>query len=330
MKLTHKQIDDYLKEITGRATASKETYRKALRIFISTELDINNESLKEFDTWLETTTYERSGKRHYARSTRHLYVSVLYKFLAWLEATNKPRGFNLSVAKSKLDTVRAKSRRSDYNPRRADTRVPSIITYFEAIELPDKNTPNGPRRRLEILRNRAIAHALLSTGARVSELTAITRNQIANGGVKEVEITGKGGRKRIIFFSDECRAAIRAYCSERKDKYPSLFISHRKGLGQALSRHSVLNIVKHAAAQIGLSENTSPHSFRHWVATDMLNNSVPLEVVQDFLGHADISTTRRVYAHTHKSTLRQHVHQYHERKRKQVHINQMRKEGSEE
>ena len=81
---------------------------------------------------------------------------------------------------------------------------------------------------------------------------------------------------------------------------PSGARKKRKRIG----RGTVWLVVKNAAAALGLHKSTSPHSFRHFRATQLLNEGMPLESVQAYLGHQDISTTRKVYAHTKTAVLR--------------------------
>ena len=69
-------------------------------------------------------------------------------------------------------------------------------------------------------------------------------------------------------------------------------------------------MVKAAARALDLYETTSPHSFRHYRATQLLNEGMPLESVQAYLGHQDIATTRKVYAHTHTAVLRDQFDTY--------------------
>ena len=69
-------------------------------------------------------------------------------------------------------------------------------------------------------------------------------------------------------------------------------------------------IVKNAAKALGLHQATSPHSFRHYRATQLLNEGMPLESVQAYLGHVSIETTRIVYAHTHTAVLEDQLETY--------------------
>ena len=107
-----------------------------------------------------------------------------------------------------------------------------------------------------------------------------------------------------MYFTGEAQAAIRVYLAERDDSYAGLFISHGRDKGARLSRTGLWRVVKQAARALDM-KGVSPHTFRHWRATQMLNDDVPLEIVQELLGHSDIGTTRKVYAKSRRAKVKQ-------------------------
>jgi integrase/recombinase XerD len=151
-----------------------------------------------------------------------------------------------------------------------------------------------------------IVHTIYASAGRVSEVASLTRASVQDGGVREVLITGKRSKKRLIFLTKEAQRAIREYTRARgADGYPGLFISHGRNYGSSLSRQSIWRIVKNAVKALGLYQGISPHDFRHYRATQLLNDGARLEDVQAILGHAHIGTTRDVYARTDRRTLRE-------------------------
>ena len=130
-----------------------------------------------------------------------------------------------------------------------------------------------------------------------------------NGRPDYVQIIGKGQRTRSVHFSEHAQGAIRAYLSERTDSNPALFVAHsRRAKGTRLSARSVEAIVKTAVNALDLARSLSPHDFQYYQATKMLWQGVPIEVAQELLGHANISTTRGVYAPTiGEDMLRRHL-----------------------
>jgi integrase/recombinase XerD len=96
---------------------------------------------------------------------------------------------------------------------------------------------------------------------------------------------------------DYALKAIVVYLAERRDANPALFVAHSRNARNArLTITSVHNIVKKAVEALRLEESLSAHDFRHYRATQLLRAGMPLEVVQEYLGHADITTTRNIYA----------------------------------
>ena len=168
------------------------------------------------------------------------------------------------------------------------------------------------RQKIAILRNRAILHVLFDTGLRVSELTGLTRDEIDRA-LKTVplpedvaiEVTGKGGRRRTVWITQDSLRSIQAYLDARNDPSNVLFTGSKKGV--PITRQMVWKIVKDGAKAAGVGDFTGPHAFRHWLARQLFNdedNPVPIEDVQALLGHASPNTTRTIYApHSSKSRL---------------------------
>jgi len=112
-------------------------------------------------------------------------------------------------------------------------------------------------------------------------------------------VLGKGDKERMVFFSDEARAAIMDYLPQRAAKikaaHPTdvLFVS---GKGRPISVSGVRWIITQYALVSGLGKNIHPHSLRHSFATHLVNAGCDVRIVQEMLGHANLSTTQR-YAH---------------------------------
>ena len=258
---------------------------------------IRDDVLEEFYAWLID--------RYRSQQTRRTYLSAIRRFLVWLDAKGLlSQEFQLSKAQHRLQAAQGNRKRIPYQHRRVDPELPRVVTYYDELPLPEGDGRRCRLERLKILRARAIVHTLYASGGRVSEVTSLTREMVLDGRLDEVHLIGKGGQPRVILLTREAMRAIQAYVAERADDYPALFISHGRGHGRALGRGTVWAVVKNAAETLGLHESTSPHSFRHFRATQLLNEGMPLESVQAYLGHQDISTTRKVYAHTQTSVLR--------------------------
>jgi site-specific recombinase XerD len=258
---------------------------------------LQDDILEEFYQWL-TAQYK-------SQQTIRTYLSAVRRFLTWLDAKDLlAPNFQLGKAQSRLMAAQGKKARVPYKHRRVDPELPRVVTYYDKLPLPQGDDPQSQLERLKILRARAIVHTLYASGGRASEVASLTREMVLDGRLDEVHLIGKGGQPRLILLTPEAMRTIQAYIAARADNYPGLFISHGRARGQSLGRKTIWMVVKKAAEAVGLYKSTSPHSFRHFRATQLLNEGMPLESVQAYLGHQDISTTRKVYAHTKTAVLR--------------------------
>lgn len=186
-----------------------------------------------------------------------------------------------------------------------DTLSPQEVERL--LKAPSLSTPLG-------LRDHAILETLYATGLRVSELCALTLDSIhlENGFVRCV---GKGNKERIVPLGRAAAAAIRTYLEESrplllKDRTRrDLFVTQR---GAAFSRQGLWKLIKGCARQAGLAKNVTPHTLRHSFASHLLSNGAPLRLIQEMLGHADISTTQ-VYTHVDSARLQSIHARYHPR-----------------
>lgn len=160
------------------------------------------------------------------------------------------------------------------------------------------------------LRDRAIFEFLYSTGCRVAELTGLelSRVDLIEGTAK---VLGKGSKERVVFLAEPARRAVEAYLPQRlalrtrrgkglKTAREPLFVNSR---GEALTERGVEYIIDTYAAKAGINKRISPHAFRHSFATHLVQRGADIRVVQELLGHANVSTTQ-IYAHVDMERLR--------------------------
>jgi site-specific recombinase XerD len=191
------------------------------------------------------------------------------------------------------------------------TRQIEIIEYEDLERL--LKAPDGSD--LRSLRDKAILETLFSTGLRISELCGLNRYFDIDRG--EISVRGKGGKLRLVFFSERAKKAIKNYLNKRFDAEEALFISLTKGslkiIGRIIPR-AIQRIVDFYSRKAGIPEKVHPHTLRHLFATDLLVGGADLRSVQELLGHSNISTTQ-IYTHLTNKQLRE-VHQvFHGRRR---------------
>ncbi|MBU0707049.1 tyrosine-type recombinase/integrase [Patescibacteria group bacterium] len=171
----------------------------------------------------------------------------------------------------------------NFNKNRA---LPSFLSQDEVMLL--INAPDTSS--LEGLRNKMIFELLYSGGLRVSELINLKLTDIDfNEG--QVKVLGKGNKERYIPMPERTLDLIQAYISRKSD-------GSNGGNGRLINLTVVriFQLIKEYAQKIGLTKHISPHTIRHTFATHLLDNGADLRVVQELLGHANISTTQ-IYTH---------------------------------
>lgn len=299
----------YAEEFTaglGGSPRTAETYHQALSRLAECLCETDYAGLRSADPPYPAERLEddllvvfhewMGGARQYRPRTVAVYLAAARRFLIWLDAHDRlPPACSVTRAQNRLRAVKARTRRPSEVAHPVDPGLPGVVTYYDSTPLPARGSRNR-LQRLRLLRNRAIVHTLYASAGRVSEVASLTRSQVLDGRLDEVLIRGKGGRDRVILLTPEAQAAVAAYCAERTDSYPGLFISHGRNKGKALGRWALWKVVKDAARALGLFQGTSPHDFRHYRARQLLHEGMDLDVLQVYLGHVDIGTTRRIYA----------------------------------
>lgn len=138
------------------------------------------------------------------------------------------------------------------------------------------------------IRDIALIDFLYITGVRVSELCALNINDI-NFDKQEAVVFGKGAKERVIYFDSRTKIHLQSYLKSRTDNNNSLFVCNKEPYDR-LSKNGVEYIVKEIGDRAGV-EKCHPHRFRRTLATRMIDRGVPIEQVQQILGHTKIETT---------------------------------------
>lgn len=303
-------IDEYLRHLADKPRTQR-TYRIGLarfqdfllqrkvrsaarRKYETTALlrlgDLDESVLIEFNDWLSK----------YSKFTRNTYLAAVIMFLSYAIFRDWLPTFSLERAKAQFKHLR--NDRKSYPVPRIDAALPRIVEYWDRQPLPDGDGEKARRQRLAVLRARAFVHLLYASAARLEELRMLDSKDIGKGRRSEAIIQGKGDKERFIFITPDAKAALRTYLDARNDPYEPVFISHHKDYGARVNASVLRRIVYQAAHALGI--DVSPHDFRHYRASQMLQQGAPLEAIQDILGHSDIGTTRRVYAHYSKPSIR--------------------------
>ena len=312
-------VRDFLDTLAGKSPKTQRTYASGLARF---QEFLDEEGLPPAvvpTDALPATVLERFYGwlvRGYGRDRRATVATYLAGARALVAFLDRRRLLGPETSSEQMGAhLREVIGTAPYKTPRVDRALPLVVLEAEQLPLP----PSGPkheRPRLELLRDRAILHALFATGIRREEASRLNREDVDDGHSPQALITGKGDKERVVFFTDEALAAIRAYLDARSDRYAPLFLRHDRKRGRPkasgdnfrLSPLGIWRVVKRYAALAGV--DASPHDFRHVKASTLLNRGAKLSEVQDILGHASPETTKRIYAHYETAHLREAFDRY--------------------
>jgi integrase/recombinase XerD len=193
---------------------------------------------------------------------------------------------------------------------RIERYLPETLNELQVEQFLEKIDTKGNHG----LRDRAMIELLYASGLRISEL-ANARLENFNFQERIVRVTGKGNKTRLVPVGRKACEALAAYLSGERPKLvkpcsgSEIFLSER---GTKLTTARIWQIIKKHARCSGLEKNVYPHLLRHSFATHLLGNGADLRIIQEMLGHADISTTQ-VYTHVDQQRLKAVHRQFHPR-----------------
>ena len=193
---------------------------------------------------------------------------------------------------------------------RPDQTLPETLHGKEVSKILESIDPAQPLGRRDL----AILELFYSSGLRLSELCSAKLENL-DLDEKFMRVTGKGNKTRIVPIGGRAHDALQDYLrNERpslvtKKTSSEVFITIR---GTKFSPDRVRQIVKERAAMAGIDQNVYPHLLRHSFATHLLEGGADLRVIQELLGHADISTTQ-IYTHVDGARLKSIHKKFHPR-----------------
>ena len=282
---------DYLRVEKGLAENTVVNYEYDLTDFLA-YVKNHNISLQAVnrDLIMAYLLHIQEGKQVSTIARKITAIKSFFRFLALEEILAQDVGQNLETPK-------------------LGKRYPHILTVEQMeklLSLPDTVTAIGSR-------DKAMFEVLYATGMRISEMLNLTLNDV-NMEMHFIRCFGKGGKERIVPIGKYALTSLEQYLNDARWE----LLSHKKsgsrtardlGIvfvnahGNPLSRQGFWKILKQYAASIGLEQDVTPHTFRHSVATHLLENGADLRVVQELLGHANIATTQ-LYTHLTQGRLR--------------------------
>ena len=193
-------------------------------------------------------------------------------------------------------------------------KLPNYLTYEEVDRL-----LNMPLYTPYDYRTKAMLELLYATGMRVSELLS---SRFTNVDLENflVRVEGKGSKERVIPFNETSKEYLEKYIYTYRPllikngkNYEELFLNNR---GTPLTRQGLFKLLKTLCQKASITKNVSPHILRHSFATHLLDAGADLRVIQEFLGHENISTTQ-IYTHVSKEHVKKEYLEAHPRSKKE-------------
>lgn len=250
--------------------------------------------------------------------TQCTYLDIR-KYLAYLDSC----GLERSTQARKLTAIRTffkYLKRNDILPNnptetinspKKTKKIPVVLTQQEMGRLLEEMfTAEDPLT----IRDKAIFEVLYSSGLRVSELVYLKKEDIDNS-LKLVRVMGKGSKERIVPLGTKAWEAIERYLLlsrprlVKEEKAVALFVNNQ---GKQLTTRGIRYIVDKHVTRFSLALKITPHVFRHSFATHLLDNGADLRVVQELLGHVNLSTTQ-IYTHVSKARIKEIYQRTHPR-----------------
>ena len=295
----YKTLDDFIKYLSNKRSGSKKTsdaYYRDIARFISF---LNDNNINDFNSVDKNVAYEyisllRSGKITKSKLSDSSYARNLsslrsfYRYLNVVHISNINPFLNIKKVKS-------------------NKHLPDVLTYEQIMQILNSFDLDN----ILDIRNKTIVETLYCCGLRVSELCDL---KIENIDFDEMylRVIGKGNKERIVpypsLLSDSFKVYIEKYRNVVvKDNVSNFFVSKR---GDKISPRTIQLLLDDIQNKCGLKVNIHPHVFRHSFATHLLDNGADIRVVQELLGHENLSTTE-IYTHLSYERLNKTIKDFH-------------------
>lgn len=268
---------EYLELEKGLAQNTIDAYRRDLENFAD---ETEKENLSDVDRITINTYVRKLREKKFAPTSVIRKVASLRGFFKWASSVG----------------IISKNPASTLEQPKVPQRLPKVISIKEIEEMLHNNLTTLEHVIMELL---------YSCGLRVSELVNLKINDIDLSS-KYVRCFGKGSKERIIPIGETAKKIVLEYLPQRELIIKKYNLSTKRLLitesGRLINRQDVYTFI-HKQGKL-IHKNISPHTLRHSFATHLLENGADLRIVQELLGHSDVSTTQ-LYTHISKKRLKE-------------------------
>lgn len=262
----------------------KNSNEELLQIFISAKRveGCSEKTLRYYQTTIEKMFLEL------VKHVTHIQTEDLRRYLSEYQKESQCSKSNIDNIRRILSSFFSWLEDEDYILKSPVRRIHKIKTTKTVKETYTDESLEIMRDQCECLRDLAMIDMLASTGMRVGELVTLNINDIDFEN-RECVVFGKGNKERPVYFDARTKIHLKNYIASRKDDNPALFVS----LLQPYNRLEISGVeirLRNLGRKLGIPK-VHPHKFRRTLATKAIDKGMPIEQVQQLLGHAKIETT---------------------------------------
>ena len=271
-------------EVTDSQNKEENSEQDFVELFLAAKRieGCSEKSLKYYKATIETMLDELK------KDVKHIVTDDIRGYLTEYQEKKKSSRVTIDNIRRILSSFFSWLEDEDYILKSPVRRIHKVKTGTNIKETYSDESLELMRDNCTTLRDLAIIDILASTGMRVGEMVLLNRNDI-DFHERECIVFGKGSKERVVYFDARTKIHLQNYLKSRTDNNPALFVS-LKSPHKRLKIGGVEVRLREFGKQLGL-QKVNPHNFRRTLATMAIDKGMPIEQLQQLLGHRKIDTT---------------------------------------
>ena len=271
-------------EVTKVQDKIKETEQNFIELFLSAKRieGCSEKSLKYYQATIETMINDLQ------KEVKHIVTDDIRRYLTEYQQKKNSSKVTIDNIRRILSSFFSWLEDEDYILKSPVRRIHKVKTGINIKETYSDEMLELMRDNCKEIRDLAIIDMLASTGMRIGEMVLLNRNDI-DFIERECVVFGKGSKERIVYFDARTKIHLQNYLESRVDDNPALFVS-LKLPHKRLQIGGIETRLREFGKKLGLSK-VHPHKFRRTLATMAIDRGMPIEQLQQLLGHRKIDTT---------------------------------------
>lgn len=271
-------------EVTKVQDKIKETEQNFIELFLSAKRieGCSEKSLKYYQATIETMINDLQ------KEVKHIVTDDIRRYLTEYQQKKNSSKVTIDNIRRILSSFFSWLEDEDYILKSPVRRIHKVKTGINIKETYSDEMLELMRDNCKEIRDLAIIDMLASTGMRIGEMVLLNRNDI-DFIERECVVFGKGSKERIVYFDARTKIHLQNYLESRLDDNPALFVS-LKLPHKRLQIGGIETRLREFGKKLGLSK-VHPHKFRRTLATMAIDKGMPIEQLQQLLGHRKIDTT---------------------------------------